>query len=222
MKILALTDIHAAYRKAEEIISKESPDVLIIGGDLTNAGTMKEAEDALKSFQQFTPRLYCLAGNMDLPQHDDLYNRLGISLNAYGVVLEHIGFFGVSSAPISPLHTPYEITEEEISRRIHEGYRQVQHATKKILISHAPPYGTKVDIIHSGIHVGSTAVREFIEEHNPDVVICGHIHEGRGQDVIENTRIVNCGTARDGYYVVLNAEQDEIKITNLQFFLNRL
>ncbi len=218
MKILALTDIHSAYQKANEIISKESPDVLIIGGDLTNVGTMKEAEDALKSFQKFNPRLLCLAGNMDLPQHDDLYDRLGISLNACGVILEHIGFFGVSSAPISPLHTPYEITEKEISVRIHKGYKQVQHTAKKILVSHAPPYGTKVDIIHSGIHVGSTAVREFIEEHNPDVVICGHIHESRGQDIIENTRIVNCGTAKQGNYVIVEILGEKIEITNLQHF----
>ena len=218
MKILALTDIHSAYKIAEEIIKKETPDICIIGGDLTNVGTVREAEKAVLNYQQLCHRLFCLAGNMDLLQHDDLYAHMGISLNAHGEIIEHIGFFGVSSAPISPLHTPYEITEEEISRRIHQGYKHVKHAEKKILISHSPPYGTKVDITHSGIHVGSTAVRDFIEDHQPDVVICGHIHEGRGQDTIENTRIVNCGTAKQGHYVVLNIEGNEIFIKNLQLF----
>jgi hypothetical protein len=54
-----------------------------------------------------------------------------------------------------------------------------------------------------GKHVGSTAVRKFIEERQPDIAICGHIHEARGQDVIGKTKIVNCGTAAKGYYAVV-------------------
>ena len=218
MKIIFLTDIHGAFRKAEEIIRKESPNICIIGGDLTTVGTVKDAKNTVENFLQICPQLYCLAGNMDLREHDDLYLRMGISLNARGIIIEHVGIFGVSSAPISPLHTPYEITEEEISHRIHEGYKHIKHTRKKILVSHAPPYGTKVDIIHSGYHVGSTAVRDFIEDHQPDIVICGHIHEGRGQDIIENSSIINCGAAKEGHYVVLNFLGEEIEIKNLQHF----
>ena len=47
MKIVALTDIHGSYKRAREIIKKETPDVLIVGGDLTTVGTLKEAEHAL-------------------------------------------------------------------------------------------------------------------------------------------------------------------------------
>ena len=216
MKILALTDIHGAYNKAEEIIKKESPDICIIGGDLTTVGSVKEVEMAVSNYQQLCPRLFCLAGNMDLAYHDDLFQRIGVSLNAQGIIIEHVGFFGVSSAPISPLHTPYEITEEEISRRIHDGYKLVKHAKRKILVSHAPPYGTKVDIAHSGIHVGSISVRDFIEDHQPDVVICGHIHEGRGQDSIQGCTIVNCGQASKGYYASIKIETT-IEIKNYQF-----
>jgi Icc-related predicted phosphoesterase len=32
------------------------------------------------------------------------------------------------------------------------------------------------------------------------VVICGHIHEARGIDMIGTTRIVNCGPAGKGEY----------------------
>ncbi len=68
---------------------------------------------------------------------------------------------------------------------------------------HAPPYGTRVDIIHLGIHVGSTAVRDFVEDEAPDAVVCGHIHEGRGMDAIETTKIVNCGQASRGHYALI-------------------
>jgi Icc-related predicted phosphoesterase len=213
MKILALTDIHGSFKRAVEIIAKHPSDVVIIGGDLTTVGTVKEAEGALKEMQALAPRLLCVAGNMDLPAHDDLFARLGISLNGRGVKIEGIGFFGVSAAPISPLHTPYEITEEEIGKRALSGYSQVKDCSVTIFVPHAPPYGTKLDILHSGIHVGSTAIREFIEEHQLAVAICGHIHEARGQDSLEQTKIVNCGPAFNGCYATIEIG-DSISIQN--------
>lgn len=211
MKILALTDIHGSYTKAIDIIRKESADVVIIGGDLTTLGTVREAEEAVKQFQEHSSSVLCVAGNMDLPQHDELFMRLGVSINGRGVVIGDIGFFGASGSPYSALHTPYEISEEELSLRISAGYGQVQQSRAKVFVPHAPPYGTKLDIIHSGIHVGSTAVRNFIEDAQPDVVVCGHIHEARGKDKIEKTIIVNCGAASGGYYAVIELK-DTISI----------
>src|SRR6266481_2021565 len=112
MKILALTDIHGSYKKAMEIIDRHPSDVVLIGGDLTTAGSVKEAEDAIKLFQSGPHRLLCVSGNMDLPQHDRMMERVGVSLDSRGVKVEGIGFFGVSAAPVSPMHTPYEISEE--------------------------------------------------------------------------------------------------------------
>src|SRR5437867_13102640 len=132
MKIVALTDIHGAYRKAEEIIMADPPDVLIIGGDLTTVGSVKEAEEAIMKFQLLTPRLLAVAGNMDLPQHDELLVRLGVSISGRGVMIDDVGFFGVSAAPHSPLHTPYEITEEKIAVLIQAGYREVERCRVRI------------------------------------------------------------------------------------------
>lgn len=203
MRILAFTDIHGTYSKAEEIMRKEPADVVIIGGDLTTVGSVREAEEALKRFQSVNEKLLCVAGNMDIPAHDDLFVRMGVSMNARGKIIDEVGFFGVSAGPISPLRTPYEISEEEIARRARDGYEDVKDCRVKIFVPHPPPYGTKVDIVHAGFHAGSTAVREFIEQYKPDVVICGHIHEARGQDKIEDTIIVNCGSAGRGYYAVV-------------------
>ena len=213
MKILALTDIHGSYATAEKIIQKESADVVILGGDLTNVGTVKEVENAVKKFLSTAKQLFCVAGNMDLPQHDDAFVQLGVSINARGVIIDDVGFFGVSAAPHSPLHTPYEISEQEIAERIEQGFVQVKQSRYKVFVPHAPPYGTKVDIVHAGFHVGSTAVREFIELHKPDIVICGHIHEARGQDTIEQTKIVNCGPTGKGYYAIIEIA-DNIIISN--------
>jgi Icc-related predicted phosphoesterase len=216
MKILALTDIHGAYALAAEIIAAVPSDVVIIGGDLTTVGSVKEAEEAIRLFQSSgAGTLLCVSGNMDLPQHDQMEERLGVSLNGRGVKVGNVGFFGVSAAPKSPLHTPYELTEEELSSRISAGYARVRECASTVFVPHAPPYGTKVDIIHAGLHVGSTAVRDFIEEEKPSVVVCGHIHEARGQDVLEGSRIVNCGPAFNGFYAEIEIG-DRVSIENHQ------
>jgi Icc-related predicted phosphoesterase len=150
---------------------------------------------------------------MDLPQHDALFDRLGVSLNGRGVRIDDVGFFGASSAPFSQLHTPYEVSEEEILRRCREGYAEVRDCPVKVFVPHAPPYGTRIDIIHSGLHVGSTAVREFIEDTHPALTVCGHIHEARGRDHLDGMEIVNCGPAARGYYV--NIEIGKIVRTEL-------
>ena len=212
MNIVVVTDIHGAYANVKKIVERELPDVLIIGGDLTTVGTVKEAEEALLKFRQFTGTIFCVAGNMDLPQHDDLFVRLGVSINGRGYVHDNIGFFGVSAAPFSPLHTPYELSEEEIAARIRNGYADVRASGRKVFVPHAPPYGTRVDIIHSGIHVGSSAVRDFIEESEPDVVACGHIHEARGMDAIGKSCIINCGPASKGYYGLVTVADELIVI----------
>jgi hypothetical protein len=204
MKIVALTDIHGKYEIAARIIRSESPDAVVIGGDLTTVGTMKEAADALELFRRECGTLLVVAGNMDLPEHDDMFFQMGLSINGHGRIIGDTGFFGVSGAPHSKLKTPYEISEERILALARSGYDDVKEARVKIFVPHAPPYGTRVDIVHAGFHVGSTAVREFVEDHPVDAVVCGHIHESRGMDAIDTTRIVNCGQAGQGHYAFID------------------
>ncbi len=202
--ILAFTDIHGAYEKVERILSRESHvDLVILGGDVTTYGSRKEAEAALDRFQKFEKPLLVVAGNMDPPDLDELFLERGVSINGKGRMFEGVGFFGVSAGPLSPLRTPNEIPEEEILRRAEAGLKDIRGAMWKVFVPHAPPFGTSVDTLRSGEHVGSTAVREFIERHQPDLTICGHIHEARGEDLLGRTRIINCGPAGHGFYVRL-------------------
>jgi Icc-related predicted phosphoesterase len=213
MKILAFTDIHGSYKKVDETLAKVSADVIVIGGDITTAGTSAQASSAIEGWERFGRPLVAVAGNMDSPEIDAVLESAGVSVNGRGVKIGDVGFFGVSASPFSPLHTPYEISEEETAQRIEAGYRAVRDSKVRVFVPHAPPHGTKVDKVFMGTHVGSKSVRDFIERKQPDVVICGHIHEARGQDVIGKTRIVNCGPAGKGYYAVIEIG-DHILITN--------
>jgi len=206
MKILALTDIHGGYETATSIIAAEAPDVVVVGGDLTTMGSLKEASDALATFGKRCTRILCVAGNMDLPEHDDMFFRMGCSINGRGRIIGGVGFFGVSGAPHSSLKTPYEISEERIMALARAGHAEVADAKLKIFVPHAPPRDTNLDVIASGLHVGSIAVRDFINEQRPDVTVCGHIHEARGKDELGGVPVVNCGQASKGHYALIGTD----------------
>jgi Icc-related predicted phosphoesterase len=76
--------------------------------------------------------------------------------------------------------------------------------SRTVLVSHSPPHGTACDMIDARTHVGSRALRAFVETHQPPLVLSGHIHESPRvssayRDTIGRTIVVNpgqFGTAR--------------------------
>ncbi len=78
------------------------------------------------------------------------------------------------------------------------GLGERTEAARTVFVVHSPPYGTACDRIHGGEHVGSRALRAFLEERQPPWSLSGHIHEsptvsGRFHDTIGRTRVVNPG-----------------------------
>lgn len=186
-------------------------ELLIVGGDLTTGGTAEEAAEAIEGWRSLAPRLLAVAGNMDSAEIDAHLDQLDVSLNGRGVMLGEIGFFGVSAAPVSPLHTPYELPDEELGRRAKRGAADVRAARVKVFCPHAPPFDTTCDRLASGQHVGSPAIRTFIEREQPDLVLCGHIHESRGTDRIGRSQVINPGPVTAGHYAVVEVG-DEVRV----------
>jgi Icc-related predicted phosphoesterase len=206
MRIAYFVDVHGHFDIVSQALRKiGAVDVLVIGGDITRAGSLDEVTRAIEGWRPLAPQLFAVAGNWDSPEIDDRLTELGVSLNGRGVALGDIGFFGLSAAPESPLHTPYELNEKELGQRIERGFASVRASRIRILCAHAPPKGTACDQTMSGQHVGSIAVRSFVEREQIDIVLCGHIHEGRAIDEIGTAKIVNPGPAMAGYYALVTA-----------------
>ena len=71
-------------------------------------------------------------------------------------------------------------------------------ADETLFVLHSPPRGTRCDMIGAETHVGSRAIRAFIEQHQPPLVLSGHIHESPRvsssyRDTIGRTVVVNPG-----------------------------
>jgi uncharacterized protein len=208
MKIAFLVDVHDRFEAVPAAMREiGAVDLLIIGGDITTGGTPAQAARAIESWRSLAPRLLALAGNMDSPAIDARLAGLGVSLDGRGVDFGDIGVFGVSAAPRSPLHTPYELSDEELERRVQAGFATVKDCRVKVFCPHAPPRDTACDRLRSGEHVGSAVIRTFVERHQPDLVLCGHIHESRGADEIGASRVVNPGPAAAGHYAVVEINE---------------
>ncbi len=201
MEIVAFGDIHMEYGAAAAIPALAGADLVVITGDLTNFGHRDQAREVLDGVGVERERLLALHGNLDHPDVAELLEELGIHLHGRGVVWEGVGLFGLGGSNPTPFDTPSEYSEEEMARLLEEGYRQVAQAEVKIMVSHTPPLNTRCDRISSGAHVGSQAVRRFIQERQPEICLTGHIHEARAVDQIGRTLIVNPGMVKDGGWV---------------------
>jgi len=71
-------------------------------------------------------------------------------------------------------------------------------ANRTVFVFHSPPRDTHCDLARIGAHVGSRAIRRFIERHQPPITLSGHIHEAPRtsssfRDRIGTTEVVNPG-----------------------------
>ena len=200
MKLLVLSDLHGNFSIIEEVqekIKSEKISVLIICGDLTHYGNIAEAENILKDFTRLGIPVLFVPGNCDPKELTTMQTVYG-EINVHGRFKEvgYLNFLGIGGSPISPFNTLFEMSENEIERILDKVYEEANFNRQFILVSHAPPKNTRIDILWSGIHVGSRAIRKFIEVEKPSLVLCGHIHEA--EDLVEEigqTLVMGTGPA---------------------------
>jgi Icc-related predicted phosphoesterase len=129
----------------------------------------------------------------------------------------------------TPWKSPRELDEEDLYTRVDALAQQLEDPANAIFNLHVPPYDSGLDRASkvnpdltleyvSGqpveVPVGSTAVRQLIEEHQPLLSLHGHIHESRGEARIGRTLAINSGSeynsGRIHGVVVKLAEQDVV------------
>ncbi len=209
MQIAYVVDVHGHAESVSQALVHAGPlDVLVIGGDITTFGTPDDAERAIEVWRPLARSLLAVAGNCDSITIDDRLDELGVSIHGRGVVIDDVGFAGASGSPVTPLHTPYELPDDEFARAAAAGLATLDDCRMRILCPHAPPYGTKCDRLRTGEHVGSTALRTLIDREQPDLVLCGHIHESRAIDEIGHTTVVNPGPVASGHYALVQVDED--------------
>jgi len=79
--------------------------------------------------------------------------------------------------------------------------KKVEDVRKTVFVIHTPPYNTKLDITNMK-HVGSVAVRRFIEKYQPLATLHGHVHESAGTEKIGKTICINPGQSKIKFHYI--------------------
>lgn len=82
---------------------------------------------------------------------------------------------------------------------------------KKLVIgTHEPPRRLR-DEIHSGARVGVPEFREIIEEKQPLLWLCGHIHEAEGVSSHNSTKVINASAYNGCLGYSIEIEEGEVE-----------
>ncbi|MGA1190782.1 MAG: metallophosphoesterase family protein [Bdellovibrionota bacterium] len=213
MKILGLVDVHSRLEKLEELLwEAEDVDVVLLGGDITNFGRKEASEAVIIPLLERAPCLFGVIGNCDYPEVEESLITHDCHLEGKPRQIGGIGIIGVGGSLPCPTQTPYERSEQELEGAL---TRQLAALTRKeslVAVVHQPPLNTALDKALLGGHVGSQAVRAFIEECEPILFFSGHIHESQAIQQIGKTTLVNPGPFMKGNYFVAEIIGNEVSV----------
>jgi len=217
LRLLACADFHGsrkAVEKVSDLALREETDLIVVAGDIAN-NSLRTAAEFLGILKKTNLPTLFVPGNLDSESLADWHDASVKSIHGRAYNCQGFVFLGLGGASKGPFYTPFEYEESEAASTLDEAYRSVKQG-RLILVSHSPPKNTSLDRTFSGVHAGSISVRRFIEKAQPILVICAHIHEGRGVDQIGKTMLVNTGAAFHDYYATLRLNE-ELKIDLARF-----
>lgn len=216
LKILALADLHDRAEMLEPLRSVDA-DLIAFCGDLHDGSSRETAWPTANALAGLGLPVLIVPGNMD---HKDvaikLWKEAGFIM-LHRSIFKHgnCGFIGMGGMVArNPQRlgdsTRYYHHDEDVYQTLAMAYPKISNKKFKITITHQPPRDAQ-DTLYNGERSGSVSLRRFVEEFQPDLLLCGHIHEDRGETCIGSTKIVNVGELRRGYASIVNLD-DEIVV----------
>lgn len=155
-------------------------------------------------------KVYCCPGNDDMDEVDDVVRASRSVVLAEGQVTPLDGVHEMIASGWSnrtPWETHREEDEDQLKARYEAMISRLKDPRNAVFNIHVPPYKSTLDeapeldkdlrpkMAGQALKpVGSTAVRQVIEDHKPLVSLHGHIHEGRGATRIGKTLCINPGS----------------------------
>jgi uncharacterized protein len=156
---------------------------------------------------------FAMAGNDDPPEIDEAFAEGGGSLvlcdRRTVWIDDWLPMVSMGDSTPTPWHTPRELPEPEYGAALEGLISELDDPSRAIFNLHCPPRGSEIDLapeLDDELNVqyslgemryapvGSSAVREAIERHQPIVGLHGHVHEGRGRYRLGRTECFNPGS----------------------------
>ncbi len=156
---------------------------------------------------------FAILGNDDYPELAEVLGRGGVIRYGESRVWELPDGTEVLSCGFSnptPWDSPRELSEDDLAARLRAAASSLARPERAVFNVHCPPFDTNLDLapvidesfkpragMAGGVElapVGSTAVREVIEEFQPMLGLHGHVHECSAGDQLGGTLCINPGS----------------------------
>lgn len=201
-KIAAIGDIHftansrGVFNELFENISKNA-DVLVLCGDLTESGSMEEAELFVEELKSCSIPIISILGNHDFDKNNQkeiaklLKNNKVIVLDGETYIFKEIGFAGIKGfcggfdgKALAPWgeDSIKAFVQEAVDEALKLEHALVKLETKhKVILTHYSPIRKTVETENPEIipFCGSSRLEGPINEFKADVVFHGHSHHGQ-------------------------------------------
>ena len=157
-------------------------------------------------------QLYAMTGNDDPPELQEMLRNSAVLTETEDRLIdvgEGISMVSFGYSNRTPWHTPRELDDDELERRLEKLAAQVRQPERAIFNFHVPPARTAIDkapaldsslkpVVKGGTvqmqSVGSEGVRRVLERYEPMLGLHGHIHESRGAIRLGRTLAINPGS----------------------------
>jgi uncharacterized protein len=187
VRLLAFSDLHRDLRQADRLVGRaRDVDVVLAAGDFASVHRgLDELIDVLAAIE--TPTVL-------VPGNNETDAALRAACEAWSAAhvlhgecteIQGVSFFGLGGGvPVTPWGWSFDLTEEEAAERLAACPRG------GVLVVHSPPKGH----VDGSRQLGGQAVLEAIEDKQPRLVVCGHIHEAAGERAtVGESPVLNVG-----------------------------
>lgn len=184
-------------------------DLLLIAGDMlptSNHNIYFQHNWLHKAFRRWLDRIPARDVVSTWGNHDFIGERMSLvphdlrwtTLIDEGIVVQGVKVWGSphqkTFPPVDPPQWAFNLSEAELAQK----WAMIP-ADTNILLLHSPPYMAGDWSPHGNVHAGSPSLRHCIEEIQPELVVCGHLHSGYGLHQIGRTTCINASHCDEGY-----------------------
>jgi Icc-related predicted phosphoesterase len=231
-RCLFASDLHGHVDRWEKLLAETEarrPDAVLVGGDLLPGGaSLAGPPDFLRSWlgprlealrermASSYPQIFAIFGNDDPRSFEPSLGALeaaGLLRHAHGrrLPLGAHSVYGYACVP----PTPFALKDWErydVSRYVDPGCVSPEEGRRSVaVLDRADLDGREIDHVPVDPHVGSIAIRRFLEARQPLVSLHGHVHE--------SARLTGAWQARLGRTVCLSAAHDGPELALVRFDL---
>lgn len=190
MKILAFSDLHRDLGQGGQLVEMSAEaDVVIGAGDFASIHEgLEETIGVLAAIEK--PTLLVPGNNetVDALRAAAASWSAATVLHGEGTAIDGVEFFGLGAGiPVTPWDWSFDLDDEAATAML------APCPQGAVLVLHSPPRD-HCDSAGDGSHFGSPALLRAIEEKQPRLAVCGHIHESWGcESEVGPTPVRNLG-----------------------------